>query len=218
MAAPPMRQGCSVFVGNIDFEIDEQKVVEELSAVGKVVSFRMMYDKNTGKSKGYGFCEYESPLIAETAMKTLKISFNGRPVKINYAENDLPQRQKDLPAKTLQIDNITTILDAFDQNYLKDVIDYLKKMVVDQPTQFKEILDRNPALVVSILTALVKLNLVNREQVLELVGGSFDIHKQREQIGERLVNITDSDLSEFPEDVRNKITKLKYILSKRDGK
>ncbi|ELA41185.1 uncharacterized protein VICG_01784 [Vittaforma corneae ATCC 50505] len=47
-----MKQGCSVFVGNIDFDVDEQKVIEELSAVGKVVSFRMMYDKNTGKSKG----------------------------------------------------------------------------------------------------------------------------------------------------------------------
>ena len=100
-----MKQGCSVFVGNI-FDILVQKVIEELSAVGKVVSFRLMYDKNTGESKGYGFCEYESPLIAESAMKTLKISFNGRPVKINYAENDLPQNQKELPPKALQIDNI----------------------------------------------------------------------------------------------------------------
>jgi len=213
-----MKQGCSVFVGNIDFDISEQKVIEELSAVGKVVSFRMMYDKNTGKSKGYGFCEYESPLIAETAMKTLKVSFNGRQVKINYAENDLPQRQKDFPPRTLQIDNITAVLDTFDQNYLKDVIDYLKRMVIDQPTHFKEILDKNPSLVVSILTVLVKLNLVNKQQVLELVGESLDVSKQKHQIADRLANISESDLSEFPGDVRNKIMKLKYILNKKDGR
>lgn len=213
-----MKQGCSVFVGNIDFDVDEQKVIEELSAVGKVVSFRMMYDKNTGKSKGYGFCEYESPLIAETAMKTLKISFNGRPVKINYAENDLPQKPKDFPAKTLQIDSIMSVLDSFDQNYLKDVIDYLKKMVIDQPTQFKELLDRNPSLVVSILTALVKLNLVSKDKVLELVGSSFDVNRQKEQIAERITNMGESDLADLPEDVRNKIIKLKFTLSKKDVK
>lgn len=75
------------------FDIDEQTVIEELSAVGKVVSFKLMIDKVTGKHKGYGFCEYESPLIAETAMRTLKINFNGRPVKINYAENDMPVKE-----------------------------------------------------------------------------------------------------------------------------
>ncbi|KAM0680623.1 Cleavage stimulation factor subunit 2 [Glugoides intestinalis] len=210
-----MKQGCSVFVGNIDFDIDEQKVIEELSAVGKVVSFRMMYDKNTGKSKGYGFCEYESPLIAETAMKTLKISFNGRPVKINYAENDLPQKPKDTAAKPLQIDSIVSVLDTFDQNNLREVIDYLKKMAIDQPTQLKELLDRNPSLVVSILTVLVKLNLVNKEKIAELVGSSFDIMKQKEQIAERIVSINDQDLGEFPEEIKNKIIKLKYILAKK---
>lgn len=210
-----MKQGCSVFVGNVDFTVDEQKLIEELSAVGKVVSFRMMYDKNTGKSKGYGFCEYESPLIAETAMKTLKITFNGRPVKINYAENDLPQKSKEFPVKTLQIDSITTVLDTFDQNYLKDVIDYLKKMVIDQPTQFKELLDKNPSLVVSILTVLVKLNLVNKEKILDLVENSFDINKQKDQIADRVANVTESDLENLPEDIRNKILKLKYIISQQ---
>ncbi|TBT98067.1 putative RNA-binding protein, partial [Hamiltosporidium magnivora] len=53
-----MAKGCSVFVGNIEFDIPEQKIVEELSVIGKVVNFRLVYDRNTGKSKGYGFAEY----------------------------------------------------------------------------------------------------------------------------------------------------------------
>lgn len=212
----PMKQGCSVFVGNIDFDVDEQKIIEELSAVGKVVSFRMMYDKATGKSKGYGFCEYESPLIAETAMRTLKISFNGRPVKINYAENDMPQRIRETAAKPLQIDSIVEVLDSFDKDNLKEVLDYLKKMAVDQPTQLKDLLDKNPNLVVAVLTALLKLNLVDSERVLGIVGRSFDVEKLRDQIASRIAGVGEADISSYTEDVKARIIKLKYILSKKE--
>lgn len=211
-----MKQGCSVFVGNIDFDVDEQKIIEELSAVGKVVSFRMMYDKATGKSKGYGFCEYESPLIAETAMRTLKISFNGRPVKINYAENDMPQRIRETAAKPLQIDSIVEVLDSFDKDNLKEVLDYLKKMAVDQPTQLKDLLDKNPNLVVAVLTALLKLNLVDSERVLGIVGRSFDVEKLRDQIASRIAGVGEADISSYTEDVKARIIKLKYILSKKE--
>lgn len=209
-----MKQGCSVFVGNIDFDIDEQKVIEELSSVGKVVSFRMMYDKSTGKSKGFGFCEYESPLIAETALKTLKISFNGRPVKINRAENDLPTKTKESSSKSSQIDSIISVLDSFDSTNLKDVIDYLKKMAIDQPTQLKDILDKNPALVVSILTVLARLNLVDKERINTLIESSFDTSAQRDQISQRIMNLSDQEIEEFSDDVKSRIIKLKQMLTK----
>ena len=44
-----MKSGCSVFVGNIDFEVPVDKLIEELGAVGKVVDFKIMVDKNTNK-------------------------------------------------------------------------------------------------------------------------------------------------------------------------
>lgn len=210
-----MRQGCSVFVGNIDFDIDEQKIIEELSAVGKVVNFRLMYDKTTGRSKGYGFCEYESPLIAEAAMKTLKITFNGRPVKINYAENDLPQKAKEVAPKSLQTDSIIAVLDSFDEVNLKEVIEYLKKMAIDQPTHLKDFLDRNPNLILAILHTLLKLDLIDKEKVFELVSSSFDVEKQADQITERICTMTDSDMDGFNDDIKNRIVKLRYILTKK---
>ena len=212
----PMRQGCSVFVGNIDFDVPEQSVVEELSAVGKVVSFRLMYDKATGRSKGYGFCEYESPLIAETAMKTLKIAFNGRPVKINYAENDLPTKTKEAASKPLQIDSVIAAIDSLDKDLLKEVIGYLKKMAVDQPTQLKELLNKNPNLVVSVLHILLKLELVDPERVLSIINDSFDIPKLRDQISTRIAGMGEADLSGLTDDVKNRITRLKYAITKRD--
>lgn len=210
-----MKQGCSVFVGNIDFDVPEQKVVEELSTVGKVVSFRMMYDKATGKSKGYGFCEYESPLIAETAMRTLKLQFNGRPVKINYADSDLPAKSREAAPKPLQINSIVSALDSFDRDNLKEVIDYCKKMAIDQPTQLRELLDKNPNLVVAVLSILVKLNLVDSERVLDVVNRSFDPTKLKDQIAHRLGSVSDPELTEFTEDVKRRIMKLKYVTNKK---
>lgn len=211
-----MKHGCSVFVGNIDFDIEEQQVVQELSAVGRVVSFRMVYDKVTGKSKGYGFCEYESPLVAETAMKTLKINFNGRPLKINYAENDIPTKAHEASTKPLQIEGIIATLDTFDDANLKDVIDYLKKMAVDQPSRLKELFDANPNLLVAVLTALLKLKLANEERVTRLVKESFDLPSLRDQIAARVKNVSEADLSKLTEDVRYRLSRMKNMLIKKE--
>lgn len=206
-----MKPGCSVFVGNIAFDVDEQKVIEELSAVGKVVSFKLMYDKSTGKHKGYGFCEYESPLIAETAMKTLKIVFNGRPVKINYAENDLPVK-KEVATETPQIENLMNVLDKFDENNLKDVILYLKQMAIEQPSKLKETLDKHPTLVIAILTAFYKLNLIDKSKLLDTIESSFNVQNQKNQILERIGNMSEEEFKDLEDDVKQRILKLKDMI------
>jgi len=210
-----MGKGSSVFVGNIDFDVNEQKIVEELGTVGKVVSFRMVYDKATGRSKGYGFCEYESPLIAEAAMKTLRISFNGRPVKINYAENDMPMSRgrEEEPARPYQMDNILQVLDTMNTRYLREVMEYFKKMAENQPSQLNELLDQNPKLVVALLWMLAKLELVDENELKEMIARSFDVDQQQELIENRIRDMKEDRL---PEDVRNRIVRLKELLSKRE--
>jgi cleavage stimulation factor subunit 2 len=48
----------SVFVGNIPYDATEEKLKDIFNEVGPVVSFRLVYDRETGKPKGYGFCEF----------------------------------------------------------------------------------------------------------------------------------------------------------------
>lgn len=210
-----MKQGCSVFVGNIDFDVPEQKIVEELSAVGKVVSFRLMYDKATGRSKGYGFCEYESPLIAETAMKTLKINFNGRPVKINYAESDMPTKGREQAQKQSQIESIVAALDSMDKENVLEVMSYFKRMAIDQPSQLKELLSKHPQLIVALVTALVKLDLCDSEKVQEVIEKSFDVTKLRDQIIARIGTISETDMDGMAEDTKTRILFLKNQLAKK---
>ena len=53
----------SVFVGNIPYEATEEKLKDIFSEVGPVTTFKLVYDRETGKPKGYGFCEYKDQVI-----------------------------------------------------------------------------------------------------------------------------------------------------------
>ena len=78
-----------IFVGNIPYDYDDQSLIETLSMVGPINNFRIVFDEQTGKSKGYGFCEYRDPETAASALRNLKsIDYNGRQLRINVAEND----------------------------------------------------------------------------------------------------------------------------------
>lgn len=56
--------------------------------VGPVVSFRLVIDKETGKPKGYGFCEYKDEETALSARRNLQgYEINGRQLRVDFAEN-----------------------------------------------------------------------------------------------------------------------------------
>lgn len=79
----------SVFVGNIPYDATEEQLKERFSEVGPVVSFRLVYDRDSGKPKGYGFCEYKDPETAQSAMRNLgNIELNGRMLRVDSAANE----------------------------------------------------------------------------------------------------------------------------------
>lgn len=48
-----------------------------------------MYDRETGKPKGYGFCEYQDLETAQSAMRNLNNhDFNGRPLRVGVAAGE----------------------------------------------------------------------------------------------------------------------------------
>jgi RNA recognition motif-containing protein len=61
-----------VFVGNLNYAITEDTLKELFATVRTVVSARIVTDQRSGRSKGFGFVEYETPEIAQKAVETLK--------------------------------------------------------------------------------------------------------------------------------------------------
>lgn len=205
-------QGCSVFVGNIDFDVPEEKILEELKTVGKVVSFKMVYDRQTGRSKGYGFVEYESQLVAETAVQTLRLSFNGRAVKINYADSDLPPKTRTV--ETVDLNEIADAVHAMDEINLKNVLLHFKRMAVDQPSKLKEILNGNKNVIVALFEAFLKLKLVDSSVLEELIRNGLKEEKKGVFM-KRICSMQEEDLLMYPEEVRNKLIRIKNMNGKK---
>eukprot|EP01083_Nonionella_stella_P058298 152741_1 len=60
-----------VFVGNLPPDATAEEMKQLCSQVGEVILFRIVYDRETGKPKGYGFCEYRDPKLVEAAVDLL---------------------------------------------------------------------------------------------------------------------------------------------------
>eukprot|EP00854_Cymbomonas_tetramitiformis_P010820 gene10820-12802_t len=60
-----------LFVGGLPYYLDEEQVKELLSNFGTLRSFNLVLDRDTGQSKGYGFCLYEDPGLVDTAIAGL---------------------------------------------------------------------------------------------------------------------------------------------------
>lgn len=78
-----------VFVGNIPYDATEDQLIQICEEVGPVVSFRLVLDRETGKPKGYGFCEFKDEETALSARRNLQgYEINGRQLRVDFAENE----------------------------------------------------------------------------------------------------------------------------------
>jgi len=78
--------GKKLYVGNLAWEIDNEKLKEFFSQVGKVVSANVILDRETGRSRGFGFVEFETAEEAKEAIHKLDgIDFNRRNIVVNEA-------------------------------------------------------------------------------------------------------------------------------------
>ena len=55
--------GNKLYVGNLVFSATEQSLTENFSAFGTVQSAKIITDRDTGRSKGFGFVEYKDEII-----------------------------------------------------------------------------------------------------------------------------------------------------------
>jgi cleavage stimulation factor subunit 2 len=80
-----------VFVGNVPYNMGEEQLIDVFKSVGQVVGFRLVFDRETGKPRGYGFCEFAGT-YHETALSAVRnlnnVDVGGRPLRIDLADSD----------------------------------------------------------------------------------------------------------------------------------
>ena len=86
----------NMYIGNLAYDVTEHDLKNAFSEFGEVSSVKIIIDKFSGRSKGFGFVEMPSNSEADQAIKALNgKAFNGRSIKVNQAEakRKRPQRR-----------------------------------------------------------------------------------------------------------------------------
>ena len=76
----------NIYVGNLSYEIKEDNLKVLFSEFGEVENAKIIMDRFTGRSKGFGFVEMPDNSEADQAIKALNGKFiEGRNIKVNPA-------------------------------------------------------------------------------------------------------------------------------------
>jgi len=81
-----------LFAGNLNFQMRDEELYSAFAAYGKVASAVVIMDRETGRSRGFGFVEMPDRTEAQAAIRALNGSLlNGRALNVNEA-NERPSR------------------------------------------------------------------------------------------------------------------------------
>ena len=76
----------NIYVGNLSFEVTEEDVRQAFDPFGQISSVKVITDRDTGRSKGFGFVEMPNDAEAQSAITGLNgKELQGRSLKVSEA-------------------------------------------------------------------------------------------------------------------------------------
>ncbi|KAL3507280.1 hypothetical protein ACH5RR_032662 [Cinchona calisaya] len=76
-----------LFVGGLSYGTDESSLREAFSGFGEVVEARVITDRESGRSKGFGFVSFSSTESASSAVSAMDgQALHGRNIRVSYAQ------------------------------------------------------------------------------------------------------------------------------------
>lgn len=85
--------GKNLFVGNLAFSVTDQELRDLFEKIGPVVSAKVIMDRESGRSRGFGFVEMADDSSSNDAVAKLNGAESyGRPMTVNEAQPRPPRR------------------------------------------------------------------------------------------------------------------------------
>jgi RNA recognition motif-containing protein len=82
----------NIYAGNLSYKMTDQDLTELFGAYGAVTESKIIIDRETGRSKGFGFVEMPNQAEGDEAIKQLNgKEIDGRNIKVNVAK---PREEK----------------------------------------------------------------------------------------------------------------------------
>lgn len=87
--------GKKLYVGNLPYSVNDQSLSQLFSQCGQVSSAQVIMDRESGRSKGFGFVEMSSEQEASAAISQLNgKDFEGRALTVNEAKPQAPRENR----------------------------------------------------------------------------------------------------------------------------
>jgi RNA recognition motif-containing protein len=85
-----------LYVGGLPYSTTDDDLAQAFSAHGTVASAKVIMDRESGRSKGFGFVEYENEDEGKAAEKAMnETELGGRTIRVNEARPPQPRRNFD---------------------------------------------------------------------------------------------------------------------------
>ena len=85
----------NIYVGNLDYSVDQDELTEVFSEFGEVKSAKVIMDRDSGRSKGFGFVEMSDDGEAQQAINELDgADLKGRNMRVNQARERSNNNQR----------------------------------------------------------------------------------------------------------------------------
>jgi RNA recognition motif-containing protein len=77
-----------LFVGGLSWDTSDSSLTAAFERFGRVTEAKVITDRDTGRSRGFGFVTFDAPADAATAMQEMDgTQLDGRDVRVNLAED-----------------------------------------------------------------------------------------------------------------------------------
>lgn len=200
----------SVFVGNIPYEATEEKLKDIFSEVGPVISLKLVFDRESGKPKGYGFCEYKDQETALSAMRNLNgYEIGGRALRVDNACTEKSRMEMAALLQGPQVDNpygdpcdpalcpemITKTVVSLPPEQMYELMKQMKTCFQNNPVEARRMLMQNPQMAYALLQAQVVMRIVDPATAVTF------LHKANQMppiLTSDSMNIPPSQLSPIP--------------------
>ncbi|CAI4474539.1 CFA_G0021410.mRNA.1.CDS.1 [Saccharomyces cerevisiae] len=107
----------TIFVGRLSWSIDDEWLKKEFEHIGGVIGARVIYERGTDRSRGYGYVDFENKSYAEKAIQEMQgKEIDGRPINCDMStskpagNNDRAKKFGDTPSEpsdTLFLGNLS---------------------------------------------------------------------------------------------------------------
>ncbi|AOW05159.1 hypothetical protein LXG23DRAFT_53422 [Yarrowia lipolytica] len=185
-----------VYVGSIPYDQTEEQMLDIFKSVGPVISLKLMFDKETGRSKGYGFAEYPDADTARSAIRNLNgFQVGSRQLRVDHSHEGqvreffasqnrfpnpnvskngrpglpagVPLRQGLEPAQ-----QVSETMNGYTKSQMVAVVTDLMSMSKNSPQLLADLFAQAPQLAYAAVQCLLNLGLVDEQRVLSVVRGN----------------------------------------------